>query len=76
MAASVCRNCDAVDSFSSRPLPLMMPALTVCSKLERAADGDHPIADFHLIGVAQPRGRQIVGPLQPQHGQIGLPDRS
>ncbi len=39
---------------------------------ERIAQGQHPIADFHFIAVAQLRGREVVGALDAQHGQVGL----
>ena len=39
---------------------------------ERIAQGQHPIADFGVIAVAQLGGREVIGALDPQHGQVGL----
>ena len=39
---------------------------------ERIAQGQHPIADFRLVAVAQLRGREVIGALDPQHCQVGL----
>ena len=39
---------------------------------EGLAEGQDPIADFHLAAIAEPGGRKRARPLDAQHGQIGF----
>src|SRR5262249_62416934 len=40
---------------------------------ERRADRDDPVADLHLVGVAEPDRRELaLAVVQPEHGEVGL----
>src|SRR5262249_47792485 len=39
---------------------------------ERGADGQHPVADLHRVGVAQAQVRGVVQARQADDGQVGL----
>ena len=39
-------------------------------QLEGIADGDHPIADLHLVGVAKLRHREVLGVAEADDGQV------
>ena len=41
----------------------------------RVADGDDELADLEAVGVAERRGRQVVGS-DPKHGEVGQPIRA
>ena len=39
-------------------------------QLEGIADGDHPVADLHLVGVAELRHREVLGVAEADDGQV------
>jgi hypothetical protein len=73
MAASVCMKSSKGPCLSCRALALMIPAGHRGLQAERRADGDDPVADLHLVGVAQRGERELaLAVVELEHREVGL----
>ena len=55
-----------------RPRAEMTPAVTVELEAERVADGDDELAAAELLGIAEPRRRQVAGGVGADQREVGV----